>query len=291
MGGAGAAMAMQAVVRLSNNIMGSVGGGVVHLHMGKPVVKDVPLLISALKIHDQATRDDAHMWLTKLAEADLGLDPVAWENWWALEKPRLERKEADESAAQGIFDRLRNDLVLGRWDDVHGTLCRGLRVRRSAQVLAEELQAAKQMMRAAFRDASVLELKLEKAKGVLEVDWGKRGFETDQLDIIREDGEWRFATVPWQSNLITRRTDEPKLHYHKPGRQFHAKREHSLIAVVSLFWLIGVIFVAPVVAILTGNLLLTLLAGGMTGPVAVLFVQLTDSVKSVARRSRRRKRR
>jgi len=285
-------MAVQAIKQMERSMHNAIGKSMVRVRLGKPVVKDVPLLISALKIDDEFTRENARMWLAKLSGQDYGDDVAKWEAWWQTEKPRLERVEADEHAAEFLFASLRQDVMTGRWSDVRLTLRRELRKGLGAADLAAELKEHKRDLRAVFRDAKITSLDLGATEGTITVDWGKLGFDSKELSIVREGPEWRFASPPWAGRLVRReKTKEKEVHYHRPGRRPKHKRASSLTPIMFLFTVLGILIVFPTAFFMTGgNVPAAALAAALTGPAIAFLIWVMDRASARVRlpASRRR---
>jgi len=271
-------MAVQAIKQMEKSMHNGIGKSLVRVRLGKPVVKDVPLLIRALEIDDDFTRENARMWLAKLSGQDYGDDVARWEAWWQAERPRLKREEADEHAAEFLFASLRQDVMTGRWSDVRLTMARELRKGMSAADLAAELKAHKRDLRAVFRDAKITSLDLGATEGIITVDWGEVGFESKELPIVREGPEWRFAERPWTGSLVRRReTEEKELHYHRPGRRPKHERASSLTPLMFLFTVLGILIVFPAAFFMTGGSVpAAALAAFLTGPAVASLIWVMD---------------
>jgi len=207
-----------------------IGKSLVRVRMGKPVVKDIPLLIRALSIRDDYTRSQAHMWLVKLAGADHGTEAAGWSEWWQRERPGLLRHEADETATGVLFARLRDAVMRGRWGTAVECLSPGARAGLTSRELVRNLVDRRQELRAAFRDAKVSEARVAGEGGGLSVQWGEVGFDQTQLPLVRELGRWYFDALPWSGPLVECSTPDG-VHTRAPVRRSKRKWGWDPVAV------------------------------------------------------------
>jgi len=252
-----------------------IGKSLVRVRMGKPVVKDIPLLVRALRINDDYTRAHAHMWLKKLAGVDHGTDALAWREWWQRERPKLLRQEADETAAGVLFSRLRDAVMTGHWGTAADALSGDARDGRAARHLVSEMVERRQDLRTAFRDAKVSAVTVVGESGTVNVDWGETGFERDELPVVRERGRWAFTAEPWSGPLVERPASEA-VHAHAPPRKTRRKRGPDSVtvqmaALLLIALVMGVVLAVKVYGVQPLTPLVVLL---VAVPVALLLRKL-----------------
>jgi len=262
--------AMKALARDLN-----IGKSLVRVRMGKPVVKDIPLLIRALSIRDDYTRSQAHMWLVKLAGADHGTEAAGWSDWWQRERPGLLRHEADETAAGVLFARLRDAVMRGRWGTAVECLTPGARAGLTSREFVSNMVDRRQDLRAAFRDARVAEARVAGDRGGLRVQWGEVGFGVKELPLVRELGRWYFDALPWSGPLVECSTRDG-VHTRAPVRRSKRKWGWDPVAVqmaaaLLIAFVVGVVIVVERCGIPSLVPLVMLLAAV---PVALLLRRL-----------------
>ncbi len=192
--------------------------GKVGFHKGLPTVKDIPLIIKALSVHQQGVADEAHKTLVGLSGQNLGREPGAWEAWWEEHKNVLSRQEAAEKAAEGLFSGLQRDILTGRWETPHGMLSKELRNDVPLEDLRRNMMDSARILRTAYRDARIKDLRLGEGRGTLVVDWGASGFDFWEIGLVREGEGWKFNRLPWGTSLVDR-APEPVATYELPPKR------------------------------------------------------------------------
>jgi hypothetical protein len=176
--------------------------GKIGFHKGLPSVKDIPVIIKALAVREPGVADEAHSALVWLTGIDCGRDQRAWHDWWREHGPEMARREAERKAAEDLFLELKRDVLTGRWNRVHATLCAGLRSRIGGDELEGFMRRSAAVLRGVYRDAKPAGVKVKGSEARVTIDWGEVGFDFREIGLVREDGGWRFGRLPWGKKAV-----------------------------------------------------------------------------------------
>jgi hypothetical protein len=166
-----------------------------------PSVKDIPLIIKALSVGDSEVAGEAHSALAWLTGVDLGHQPQAWLDWWRKNGPQLARRERLRKEVTDLFLEIKSDILTGRWECVHAQLSSDLRKKYSTAKLSGFLSKSAVGLRKVYRDARVAEIWDTATEAILNIDWGKLGFGFHEISLVLEEGQWRFARLPWGKTI------------------------------------------------------------------------------------------
>ena len=213
--------------------------------------------------------------------SDLGPEPGPWEEWWEEKGAALRARHDEQVCAARSLRRFRAAVLEGRWEDAASLLAdpaRGLEGNEITGVLAER----KRDLRRAYRDARVVDVELVGERATLTVDWGKSGFESRELELVRVGDQRRFASRPWSGRVV--KQPQRRIQQTKPRRHIRLRPEGTDI--------FPIMFLCVLVPLLGATVLYLFRTGRRSGGggyalVAVLAGLLAAGVFLIVRQARR----
>jgi len=200
----------------------------------------------------------------------LGREPGPWQQWWEANRESFARQQAEEAAAGDLFRQFRGNVLLGQWDAALAAVSTGAMEGASPENLQRELAGLAQTLRTAYRASSVQGLRLRAAEGVLIIDWGRKGFEFDELPLVRQAEGWRFACRPWDVRLVKK----PRKPVQTSPLEFHMRHRRRSVFASAGNWKFFLALLGIVAAFGTAGLLAHAYGGILEGIFGYLFAGL-----------------